>query len=90
MTIEQEKCRIYDRVCKFCYPSHDDELHEKCKHLLTKNGHWIGGWTKEKGQEASRIQQEFEKDRRAKCIDLDVDYGCYVCKKHLLELAEFM
>jgi hypothetical protein len=85
-----EDLEVYEGVCSFCYPDHDEKLSEKTKHLLKKGGHWIGGYSKEKYEEWQKIKDQFEIDLKKKCLCISPDYGKFICAKHLIELVSKM
>jgi len=80
-------------ICNFCHPNYLRDLTELTKHLFCSYGsvvssEWIGGYSKEKADACEIIRTEFEKDKLVNTIVLDFDEGVYICKKHLIELAE--
>lgn len=74
-------------ICSFCFPNHSNKLMEEAG-FHTKNGNWKGGYTKEKDLKYKNFRKEFEKDRLKNVVPINLDYGVYLCKDHLLKLVQ--
>jgi hypothetical protein len=79
---------IHSAICDFCHPKWQQELAVLHAHLINKHGQWIGGFSKNKSQEASKIQVDFKKSKAVPCLCIDFDQDTYICSKHLIELAK--
>ena len=93
MEFEQDifKYEIFENeVCDYCNPNHREELRKLTNHLLDGHNMWIGGYTKEKHKQLDDIREGYQVDKRKRCFCLCDIKGVYICKKHLIELAERM
>ncbi len=78
-------------ICTICYPNNWEKMREATAHLFNEDAYCI----RDSGYEAA-IREEMlyiEKNNEGKhteCLCLDREEGIYICRKHLLEIAEKM
>ena len=80
------------RICYYCHPDHESQVHKLTQHLFEEENPnlYKGGFTKEKAQEYGMIKKEYEKNKLVPCINLDQEFGFFICKQCLLKVTERM